>query len=122
LPFAGQVMGNARQQVRERSRVGVLRGSGASTLRVSAHLRQSVLRDDGLQELRGAVQRVRPGRWVPGDAADGGGHPMACLVAVAGRQAAGGGCHCQPRDVRELVLIEVVEPTLQGIVAAVPKV
>ena len=47
---------------------------------------------------------------------------MARLITVAGCQAAGGGRDRQRRDVRDLVLVEMVEPAPQGVIAAVPYV
>ena len=90
--------------------------------RVSAHLRQPVVGDRGLQELGGGVEGARLGWRVPGEGPGDGRHPMARLITVAGGQAAGGRCHRERRDVRELVLAEVVEPALQGLIAAVPYV
>ncbi len=116
------MVGHADEQLREGPRVVVLWARRAGARRVTAHLRQAVLRDHRAQELGGAVQSVWPVRWLSGQATGGGRHPVARLVTVAGGQAAGGGYRCERRNVGELVVVEVVEPVLQGVIAAVPYV
>jgi hypothetical protein len=116
------MVGHAYEQLREGSRVVVLWGSRAGACGVTAHLRQAVLGYHRAQELGGAVQSARPGRSLLGKATGGSRHPVARLVTVAGCQAAGGGCRGKGRNVPELVVVEVVEPVLQGVIAAVPYV
>ena len=92
----------------------------AHARRVTAHLCQAVLREQGTQEHRGAVERVLLGRRGCGTGR--GRQPMAHLVPFAGGEAAGGGRHRQRRDGGELVIGEVAEPTTQRLIASMSDV
>ena len=116
------MVAHADEELREGPRVVVLWARRAGARRVTAHLRQAVFRDDCTQELGGAVQSMWPGRWLSGQATGGGRHPMAALVNHARSQAAGGPYSCKRPKIGELVVVEVVEPVLQGVIAAVPYV